>query len=47
MRGFVINIKKAKNEDIIVTVLGDNSVTDYWRFFGARHERHEVLGATK
>ena len=37
MRGFVINIKKAKNEDIIVTVLNENSITDYWRFFGARH----------
>ena len=37
MRGFVTNIKKAKNEDIIVTVLDENSVTNYWRFFGARH----------
>lgn len=37
MRGFIINIKKAKNEDIIVTVLDNNSITDYWRFFGARH----------
>lgn len=37
MRGFIINIKKAKNEDSIVTVLDNNLVTDYWRFFGARH----------
>jgi len=37
MRGFIINIKKAKNEDIIVSVLDNNSTTDYWRFFGARH----------
>jgi hypothetical protein len=37
MRGFVINIKKAKNEDIIVTILDNNTLTDYWRFFGARH----------
>ena len=37
MRGFIINIKKAKNEDIIVTILDNNSITDYWRFFGARH----------
>jgi len=37
MRGFIIDIRKAKNEDIIVTVLSNQSVTDYWRFFGARH----------
>ncbi|MCK5855288.1 MAG: recombination protein RecO [Sulfurovaceae bacterium] len=32
-----MDIRKAKNEDIIVTVLSNQSVTDYWRFFGARH----------
>lgn len=37
MRGFVIKIKKTRNEDSIVTVLSENAVTDYWRFFGARH----------
>ncbi len=37
MRGFIINIRKAKNEDIIVTVLSSDSVKNYWRFFGARH----------
>jgi hypothetical protein len=37
MRGFILNINKAKNEDIIVTVLSNNSVTSYWRFYGARH----------
>jgi recombinational DNA repair protein (RecF pathway) len=37
MRGFIINIKKTRNEDVIVTVLSENSVTNYWRFFGARH----------
>ncbi|CAA6803298.1 MAG: Unknown protein [uncultured Sulfurovum sp.] len=37
MHGFIINIKKAKNEDVIVTVINQNSLTDYWRFFGARH----------
>ncbi len=37
MRGFIINIKKMKGEDIIVTILDNNSITDYWRFFGARH----------
>ena len=37
MRGFIINIRKAKNEDVIVTVLSNNAVKSYWRFFGARH----------
>lgn len=37
MRGFIINIRKAKNEDIIVTVLSNERVENYWRFFGARH----------
>ena len=37
MRGFIINIRKAKNEDTIVTVLSNDSVKNYWRFFGARH----------
>jgi hypothetical protein len=37
MRGFIINIRKAKNEDVIVTVLSNDSVKNYWRFFGVRH----------
>ncbi len=37
MRGFIISIRKAKNEDVIVTVLSNDSVKSYWRFFGARH----------
>jgi len=37
MRGFIINIRKVKNEDVIVTVLTNSSVQNYWRFFGARH----------
>jgi len=37
VRGFIINIRKAKNEDVIVTVLTNESARDYWRFFGARH----------
>jgi len=37
MRGFILNIKSAKNENSIVTILDKNSVTNYWRFFGARH----------
>ena len=42
MRGFIINIRKAKNEDVIVTVLSNDSVKNYWRFFGARHSILQV-----
>ena len=42
MRGFIINIRKAKNEDVIVTVLGNSSIGTYWRFFGARHSILQV-----
>jgi len=37
MKGFVIALRKAKNEDVIATVLSLHNVTAYYRFFGARH----------
>ena len=37
MKGFVIALRKAKNEDVIATVLSPHNVTAYYRFFGARH----------
>ncbi len=37
MKGFVIALRKAKNEDSIATVLSLHNVTVYYRFFGARH----------
>ena len=37
MKGFVIALRRAKNEDMIVTVLSPRSVGTYYRFFGARH----------
>ncbi|HIP51150.1 MAG TPA: recombination protein RecO [Campylobacterales bacterium] len=42
MRGFILNTNKAKNEDIIVTVLSENTIEKYWRFFGARHSIIQV-----
>jgi len=42
MRGFILNIRKAKNEDIIVTTLSDSKVQSYYRFFGARHSILQV-----
>lgn len=37
MKGFVIALRKAKNEDMVVTVLSRRNVGVYYRFFGARH----------
>ena len=37
MRGFIINIRKVRNEDVIVTVLSNQTRKSYWRFFGTRH----------
>jgi hypothetical protein len=42
MRGFILNIRKAKNEDIIVTVLSNSKVESYYRFYGARHSILQV-----
>ena len=37
MKGFVLSINRAKNEDTIAVVLSRNDVRSYYRFFGARH----------
>lgn len=37
MQGFIINVKKAKNEDIIVTLLTKATRLRLYRFYGARH----------
>jgi len=37
MKGFIIHLQKAKNEDSIVTLLTPSGVGRYYRFFGARH----------
>ena len=37
MKGFILSVKKAKNEDSIATVLTATEVKTYYRFFGARH----------
>ena len=42
MRGFILNIKKAKNEDIIVIVLSRSKIKSYYRFFGTRHSILQV-----
>jgi len=37
MKGFVLGLRKAKNEDSIALVLSHKDVRTYYRFFGARH----------
>jgi len=37
IKGFVLSLKRAKNEDMIVSILSDKELKAYYRFFGARH----------
>jgi len=37
MKGFVVALRRAKNEDSIAIVLTERSIQSYYRFFGARH----------
>ena len=42
MRGFILSIKKAKGEDIVVTILSLYAKESYYRFYGARHSIIQV-----
>jgi len=37
MQGYIINITRIKDEDLIVTILTQTSVKTVYRFYGARH----------
>jgi len=37
MKGFILSVSKAKNEDSIARVLSNTEIKTYYRFFGARH----------
>jgi len=37
MQGYIININKVKEEDLIVTILSNGSLETLYRFYGARH----------
>ncbi|WP_300364466.1 recombination protein RecO [Hydrogenimonas sp.] len=37
MQGFILNVRKAKNEDTIVTILTEKKIKTLYRFYGARH----------
>ena len=37
MQGFIINLHKVKEEDLIVTIISRNNLETLYRFYGARH----------
>ena len=37
MQGFIINLNRVKDEDLIVSILSQNSLDTLYRFYGARH----------
>lgn len=37
MQGFIINLNRVKDEDLIVTILSQNNLDTLYRFYGARH----------
>ena len=37
MQGFVLNIRRVKSEDLIVTVLTEKKIKKLYRFYGVRH----------
>lgn len=43
MQGYILNINRAKDEDLIVTVLSEKKIETLYRFYGARHA-HINLG---
>ncbi|MBA1437943.1 MAG: recombination protein RecO [Epsilonproteobacteria bacterium] len=37
MQGFIINLNRVKEEDLIVTIISKNSLDTLYRFYGSRH----------
>ena len=37
MQGYIINLNRVKDEDLIVTILTQNRIKTVYRFYGARH----------
>lgn len=42
MQGYITNINKVKDEDLIVTILSDDAVYTAYRFYGARHSNINI-----
>ncbi|MDF1882045.1 recombination protein RecO [Sulfurimonas sp. MAG313] len=39
MQGYIIKVSKARDEDVIVTILAQNNLYTLYRFYGARHSQ--------
>ena len=37
MQGFIVNLNRVKDEDLIVSILTNNNLESLYRFYGARH----------
>ena len=37
MQGYIISLNRAKDEDLIITILSENGLDTLYRFYGARH----------
>ncbi len=37
MKGFIVSLRRARDEDLIVTILEERALRSYYRFYGARH----------
>ncbi|MDD2699155.1 MAG: recombination protein RecO [Arcobacteraceae bacterium] len=42
MQGYVLNINKVRDEDLIVTILGEDYIHRAYRFYGARHSNIHI-----
>ena len=42
MQGYITNINKVKDEDLIVTILSNDAVYTAYRFYGARHSNINI-----
>lgn len=42
MQGYILNINKVKDEDLIVTILSETSLLNLYRFYGARHSNINI-----
>lgn len=42
MQGYILNINKVKDEDLIVTILAQDAIYTTYRFYGARHSNINI-----
>lgn len=42
MQGYIVNVQKVKDEDLIVSILSENNFYTTYRFYGARHSNINI-----